>query len=292
MYRYVVLVFFAILALASGSVYASEEGHHLPSAAVPVFNFFGFTLSNSMIITWVVTLLIILFVRISTRNMQPIPGRMQNFLEAIVEVLYEFLEGILGGKVLLKTFWFFSAIFIFILSTNWFSLVPGVGSIGWGSDMAGHFVIETPLLRGGNADLNMTSAMAILFFFFWTIWAFKFNGIKGVAKEIFGVKGEGITGVLFLFLTVIFFLVGFLEVISICFRPVSLMFRLYGNIYAGEVMLESMIGMGPILGIFASLPVYFLETLVGLVQALVFALLTAVFTATMCQHENHDGAEH
>ncbi|NCC59356.1 MAG: F0F1 ATP synthase subunit A [Verrucomicrobiae bacterium] len=292
MYRYVILVVFAVFALASGSVCASEEGHHLPSAAVPVFDFFGFILSNSMIITWVVTLLIILFVRISTRNMQLVPGKMQNFLEAIVEALYEFLGGILGGKVLLKTFWFFSAIFIFILSTNWFSLVPGVGSIGWGSDVAGRFVIETPLLRGGNADLNMTSAMAILFFFFWTIWAFKFNGIKGVAKEIFGVKGEGITGVLFLFLAVIFFLVGFLEVISICFRPVSLMFRLYGNIYAGEVMLESMMGMGPILGIFASLPVYFLETLVGLVQALVFALLTAVFTATMCQHENHEGAEH
>lgn len=292
MYRYVVVVFFAILALACGSVYASEEGHHLPSAAVPVFNLFGFTLSNSMIITWVVTLLIILFVRISTRNMQLVPGKMQNFLEAIVEALYEFLGGILGGKVLLKTFWFFSAIFIFILSTNWFSLIPGVGSIGWGSDVAGHFVIDTPLLRGGNADLNMTSAMAILFFFFWTIWAFKFNGIRGVAKEIFGVKGEGITGILFLFLSVIFFLVGFLEVISICFRPVSLMFRLYGNIYAGEVMLESMMGMGPILGMFASLPVYFLETLVGLVQALVFALLTAVFTATMCQHENHEGAEH
>lgn len=292
MYRYVILVFFAVLALADGSVYASEEGHHLPSAAVPVFNFFGFTLSNSMIITWVVTLLIILFVRISTRNMQIVPGRMQNFLEAIVEALYEFLEVILSRKVLLKTFWFFSAIFIFILSTNWFSLIPGVGSIGWGSVVDGRFVIETPLLRGGNADLNMTSAMAILFFFFWTIWAFKFNGIKGIAKEIFGVKGEGITGFLLLFLGVIFFLVGFLEIISICFRPVSLMFRLYGNIYAGEVMLESMMGMGPILGIFASLPVYFLETLVGLVQALVFALLTAVFTATMCQHENHEGAEH
>ncbi len=71
------------------------------------------------------------------------------------------------------------------------------------------------------------------------------------------------------------------------------MFRLYGNIYAGEVMLETMMGMGPVLGTLASLPVYFLETMVGLVQALVFALLTAVFTATMCQHENsHEGAEH
>lgn len=294
MYRYIVLVVIAIIALATGQTYAADEGHHLPSAAVPVFEFFGITVSNSMIITWVVTLLLILFVRVATRNIELIPGGIQNFLEAIVEGLYEFFGEILGEKVLRGTFWFFSAIFLFILATNWFSLIPGVGSVGWGYETAaGRFLVETPLLRGGNADLNMTAAMSMLFFFFWTVWAFKFNGIKGVAREIFGVKGEGITGLLFVFLAVIFFLVGFLEIISICFRPISLMFRLYGNIYAGEVMLETMMGMGPVLGTLASLPVYFLETMVGLVQALVFALLTAVFTATMCQHENsHEGAEH
>ncbi|MBO4796570.1 MAG: F0F1 ATP synthase subunit A, partial [Verrucomicrobia bacterium] len=118
------------------SVFGAEpvtgEEHGLTSAAVPVFQIFGLTISNSMIITWIVTLLIILFVRMATRGMGLVPGKLQNFLEMIVEGLYEFFKGILGERVVRSTFWFFSAIFLFILSTNWFSLLPGVGSMGWG----------------------------------------------------------------------------------------------------------------------------------------------------------------
>lgn len=272
-------------------VTASEGEHGLPSAAVQVTTIFGIPISNSMIITWIVTLLLILFVRLATRHVSLIPGKLQNFAEAIVEGLYSFSEEILSNKVLRGTFWFFSAIFIFILANNWFSLIPGVGSIGWGETTeSGHFSIATPLFRGGNADLNMTCAMSMLFFLVWTIWAFRYNGVKGVAKELFGVKGDGIKGALFVLLAIIFFLVGFLEIISICFRPISLMFRLYGNIFAGEVMMETMMGMGgPLVGILASLPIYFLEVLVGFVQAMVFALLTAVFTSTMCTHEEQEG---
>lgn len=293
MHRCAILIFLFMLTSVFGAEPVTGEEHGLTSAAVPVFQIFGLTISNSMIITWIVTLLIILFVRMATRGMGLVPGKLQNFLEMIVEGLYEFFKGILGERVVRPTFWFFSAIFLFILSTNWFSLLPGVGSMGWGhTTESGHFMVDIPWLRGGNADLNMTCAMAMLFFLFWTIWAFKFNGAKGVAKELFGVKSDGITGPLLAFLAVIFFLVGFLEIISICFRPISLMFRLYGNIYAGEVMMETMMEMGPITGILASLPVYFLETLVGFVQAMVFALLTAVFTATMCSTEESEGTAH
>lgn len=290
--RFLSVAFFYLFLLSANSVFASEEGHHLPSAAVDVFTIPGLNLpvSNSMIITWIVTLLLTLVVRMVTKSLKLVPSGLQNFAELVIGGIYDFAEGILGSKLCRCTFWFFSAIFIYILATNWFSLIPGVGSMGWGTVNAdGKFVIETPLFRGGNADLNMTSAMAILFFIFWTFWAFKFNGCKGVVKELFGVKGNEITGALFYFVSVIFFFVGFLEIISICFRPISLMFRLYGNIYAGEVMMETMMGMGPIKGIFASLPIYFLETLVGFVQAMVFALLTSVFTLTMCQHEEKEG---
>jgi len=91
---------------------------------------------------------------------------------------------------------------------------------------------------------------------------------------------------------VVFFAVGFLEIISILFRPIALGFRLYGNIYAGENMLESMAVLVPALGWLIPVPFYFLELLMGLVQALVFTLLTAVFTLLMCMHEEEPGAAH
>jgi F-type H+-transporting ATPase subunit a len=130
----------------------------------------------------------------------------------------------------------------------------------------------------------MTLAMALTFFVLWTVWSLQSLGAGGFLKHIFwGGGGKGFMGV---FMIAIFFFVGLIEVISIAFRPVSLSFRLYGNIFAGENILESMIVLVPWLGWLLPLPFYFLELLVGLVQALVFALLTSVFTALMCAH--HD----
>jgi F-type H+-transporting ATPase subunit a len=201
--------------------------------------------------------------------------------------MYSFFEEMLGSHVK-KSFWFFCTIFLFILFTNWFGLIPGVGTIGWGErDASGHFHVTDPLLRGGNADLNMTSAMAILFFFLWTVWSIQALGIKGFLTHIFGDGQGGI------FMIAIFFFVGVIEVISIAFRPVSLSFRLYGNVFAGENILESMMHLVPSLGWLIPIPFYFLELLVGLVQALVFALLTAVFTALMTSgHDHEHGDEH
>jgi len=224
--------------------------------------------------------------------MQDVPTGAQNFWEWLVEGLYDFLEGIIGHDLVKKTFWFFATIFIFILFTNWFGLIPGVGTVGWGMQGKHGFEVTRPLLRGGNADLNMTAAMALLFFFFWTIWALQANGVKGFFLHLFGPKGES-TGALKLLLIVIFFLVGFLEVFSILFRPVSLSFRLFGNIFAGENMLEAMSNLVPGLGWLLPVPFYFMELLVGLVQALVFMLLTAVFTMLICMHEEgHEKAHH
>jgi len=177
-------------------------------------------------------------------------------------------------------------VFIFILFTNWFGLIPGVGTIGWGTpDSEGHLHhISRPLLRGGNADMNMTLAMALIFFACWVVWALQANGPGGFFLHIFGPKGET-AGMLKVLMVVVFFAVGLLEVVSILFRPVSLSFRLYGNIFAGENMLESMARLVPALGWLIPIPFYFLEVLVGLVQALVFMLLTAVFTLLICTHE-------
>jgi F-type H+-transporting ATPase subunit a len=126
--------------------------------------------------------------------------------------------------------------------------------------------------------------MALVFFASWIVWAVREVGIGGMVRELFAPKGDA-TGLLRLVMIVIFFAAGLLEVVSILFRPVSLSFRLYGNIFAGENMLEAMATLVPGLGWLLPVPFYFLELLVGMVQALVFMLLTAVFTLLICQHE-------
>jgi len=217
----------------------------------------------------------------------------------MVEGLYGFLEGIIGRDLVNKTFWFFASIFIFILFANWFGLIPGVGTVGWGyTDASGHFHLTRPLLRGANADLNMTLAMAMVFFVCWTVWALQANGPGGFIMHLFGPKGDA-AGFMKMVLILVFFMVGLLEVVSILFRPVSLSFRLFGNVFAGENMLETMAHLGgTYFGWLLPLPFYFMELLVGLVQALVFMLLTAVFTLLICTHDEeghghgHSAHEH
>ena len=263
---------------------AEPEAHGLPQMAVEIARPFGFPITNSMIVTWIVAVGLIVFAQRATRKMTQVPGSAQNFLEWVVESLYGLLESIIGRHLVERTFWFFGTIFIFILATNWVGLVPGVGTIGWGHQTAEGFTIDQPLFRGANADLNMTLAMALLFFALWIVWALQEVGVRGMAKELFAPKGDT-TGLLKLLMIVVFFAAGCLEIVSILFRPVSLSFRLYGNVFAGENMLETMGTMVPGLGWLLPIPFYFMELLVGLVQAMVFMLLTAVFTLLICHHE-------
>ena len=264
---------------------ASEPAEHgLSAKAVEIAHPLGFPITNSMLVSWIVALGLIVFAQAATRNMQLVPSGMQNFLEWLVEGLHKFMSDMLGKHLADRTFWFFGTIFLFILSANWIGLIPGVGAIGWGNDTPHGFVISQPLLRGANADVNMTLAMALVFFACWVVWSFQEVGPLGFLKELFAPKGES-QGLLRVLMVVVFFAAGCLEVISILFRPISLSFRLYGNIFAGENLLEAMSKLVPGLGWLVPIPFYFLELVMGLVQALVFTLLTAVFTMLMCQHE-------
>jgi F-type H+-transporting ATPase subunit a len=276
---------------ASPAATAEPEEHGLPQKAVEIARPFGFPITNSMIVSWIVALFLIVFARMATRNMKQVPAGAQNFLEWVVEGLYRVLEGILGSHLTKRTFWFFATIFIFILTANWVGLIPGVGTIGWGHQTARGFKIDQPFFRGANADVNMTFAMALVFFACWIFWAIREVGVLGFLKELFAPKGES-TGLLKLLMVVVFFAAGCLEIISILFRPVSLSFRLYGNIFAGENMLEAMARLVPGFGWLVPIPFYFLELLMGLVQALVFMLLTAVFTLLICQHEGGSAGAH
>jgi len=265
------------------------QDHGLPEKADDIFKIVGSPISNSMIVSWIVALGLIISAQFATRNMKQVPDGAQNFVEWLVEGLYKFIEGIMGSHLTERTFWFFATIFIFILTANWVGLIPGVGSIGWGHETPHGFKIDQPLFRGANADVNLTLAMALVFFVCWIVWAVWEVGPLGVLRELFGPKGES-TGVLKLLMVVVFLATGCLEVISILFRPISLSFRLYGNIFAGENMLETLAKMSPHFGWLVQIPFYFLELLMGLVQALVFMLLTAVFTVLICQHEEGSAA--
>jgi F-type H+-transporting ATPase subunit a len=270
---------------------AEPEGQGLSQRAGEITRVAGFPITNSMIVSWIVAVALIIFVQLATRSMRQVPDGAQNFLEWLVEGLYKFIEGIIGSHLTERTFWFFATIFIFILSANWVGLIPGVGSIGWGHETAHGFKIDQPLFRGANADVNMTLAMALVFFALWIYWSLGEVGPLGFLKELFGPKGES-TGFMKWLMIFVFFAAGCLEVVSILFRPVSLTFRLYGNIFAGENMLDAMAKLVPGLGWLLQIPFYFLELLMGLVQAVVFMLLTAVFTLLMCQHEEVSASAH
>ena len=268
---------------------APPESHVLPAKAVQIASPLGFRITNSMLVSWIVAIGIVVFAQRATKKMNQVPSGAQNLLEWLVEGLYRFLSGIIGPHLTERTFWFFATIFLFVLSANWIGLVPGVGTIGWGTHTAHGFVVQQPLLRGANADVNMTLAMALIFFACWIWWALSEVGVKGFVKELFAPKGES-EGALRILLVVVFFAAGCLEVISILFRPISLSFRLYGNIFAGENLLEAMSRLVPGFGWLMPIPFYFLELIMGLVQALVFMLLTAVFTMLICQHEEEKPA--
>jgi F-type H+-transporting ATPase subunit a len=278
---------------------ATHEGEGLTAHAVeiwaPTLPIIGrFPITNSMIVTWGVALGLILFAQIATRNMKEIPSGAQNFWEWLVESLYSFLEGVIGHELVRKTFWFFATIFIFILFSNWLGLIPGFGTIGWGVKGEHGFRVSEPWFRGANADMNMTLAMAMTFFACWIVWALQTNGPIGFLLHLFAPKGET-TGLLKVLMVFVFLVVGCLEVVSILFRPVSLSFRLFGNIFAGENMLEAMSNIVPgwIGSVIVPIPFYFMELLVGIVQALVFMLLTSVFTLLICEHdEGHEPAHH
>lgn len=271
------------------AAFASEGGGHhaLPLDAQRLHETLPIT--NSMIMVWLAVGVIVLFCRAATRKMAAIPSGFQNFAEWVIESLYDFLASLMGAHLTKRTFWFFGSIFFFILVSNYMGLVPGVGTVGWHlKDAAGHEHGFLPWLRGANADVNMTAAMAFSFALLWFYWALTENNVKGFLAHIFAPKGS-FKGFMLLVMIPVFLFVGVLEMISIAIRPVALTFRLFGNIYGGEQTLESLMALVPKwLAFLPALPFYFMELLVGFVQALVFTLLCAIFLKLICDHGDEE----
>jgi F-type H+-transporting ATPase subunit a len=177
-------------------------------------------------------------------------------------------------------------LFTFILIQNWSGLFPGVGTIYIVDHATGGW---TELIRPGNADMNATLALAIVAILGWFYFIMRYAGPVFVLKDLFGNKADRkeTPAIIYYPLFVIFFGAGLIEVVSIMFRPVSLSFRLYGNVFGGENLMHAMSGIQK-WGLPA--PFYFLELLIGLVQAFVFTLLVSVYIGLICNHgeEHHE----
>lgn len=265
---------------------------------------FGAFLTNSCLVAAIVTGIILWVSNKATKRMTLIPHGWQNFFESIIEAVYNQVAAIVGPKLAPRAFPLLATLFIFILVSNYFGLLPGVGTIGWGHGGSPATLehIDRPLLRPATADLNMTLGMAICFMLVWLYLTISELGVMGFIKHTFGAKG-GAKGFMGAFIALVFLLVGTIEIVSIMFRPGSLSLRLYGNIFAGETLLHSMMTIGDIFGLgavgkfiiatIAPIPFYFMELLVGLLQAAVFTLLCAVYIQLSTTHdEEHHGEEH
>lgn len=276
------------------------------AAASPVFpglSFLSFITSSTLVALIVLGVLLWLSKK-ATTGMQLVPHKAQNFFEFLVEGLYGRVEAIVGAKLAPKAFPLLATLFLFILVSNWFGLVPGVGTIGWGKG-TGPLTIGTgahdmvnPVLRPPTGDLNMTIGLALTAFIVWLFITLKEIGVWGFVVHTFGPKG-GLKGFMGFVVGLVFLFVGAIELVSIAMRPLTLSVRLYGNIYAGESVLHAMSSMmdnsGPVLSFLGSvllpIPFYFMELLVGLLQAMVFTLLCAVYIQLSTTHDDHGHEE-
>ena len=272
-----------------GTLHAAADG--VKVTADQITSVGGLPISNSMVTSWIISLLLIIFIKFLVGKPQLIPTKGQLILESVIGGIRGIIEPIVGKKVFFPSFWLLSGLFFFILIQNWSGLLPGVGTVGYGYSVEDHFKVSKPLIRPGNADLNMTLALALVANLFWVYFIVKFAGFKAIIKDWFGNKADKseVSSLIFGFLGVIFLAVGFIEVVSILFRPVSLTFRLFGNVFGGESLLHSMFYLVPQLKWILPVPFYFMEVLIGLVQALVFMLLISVYIGLIC---NHDEGEH
>jgi F-type H+-transporting ATPase subunit a len=269
------LIIFGLL----GPIKAQEP--HVQLAAEVLFNIGGFKLTNTMIGSWMSMILLIVFFVIASRRVQMIPGGLQNFVEFLLESLLNFAELVAGPERARKFFSIAATFFLFVIVSNWLGLLPGFGPIGiYHDDGKGHLVFA-PLFRAATTDLNVTLGLAL---------------ISVALTQVYGVQALGFFSYLGRFLNfrrgLIPALVGLLEIVSETAKLISFSFRLFGNIFAGEVLLVVVASLVPLVVV---VPFYGLEVIVGFFQAFVFAALTLIFmsiatTSHDDHHEEHAGS--
>jgi F-type H+-transporting ATPase subunit a len=245
---------------------------HISIKANELFHIGSFTVTNTMLTSWLVTIALIVFGLIIRLTIKERPGRIQNFAEWIIENLISFFENIAGSREIARKFFpFVATIFFFVLLSNWSGILPGVGSIGI-FEHHGEEEVFIPLFRSVYSDLNMTLALAI---------------ITVVYSHIVGLIHVGFfshIGKFLNFHSPITLFAGILEIIGEVSKIISLSFRLFGNVFAGEVLLIIIATLVPYI---APLPFLGLEIFVGLIQSLIFAVLAMVAFSAFSKAESH-----
>jgi F-type H+-transporting ATPase subunit a len=269
----------------------TEGGHEATLFAEPIAQVGFFSITNSLLMSWLSVLVLLVIFFSLNKSIKMVPGRLQALFELFVEEALRLADSITGSRQksqkLLPTV---MSLFFFILANNWLGLLPGVGTVGFSVVEGGHHTF-VPLLRGGTADLNTTLAISlfaviishILGVISLGVWQhlnkfLNFQAIIDIPKKI---TKEPIIAVL----NPIKVFVGLVELIGELAKVASLSFRLFGNIFAGEVLLASMMALSAYI---LPLPFMFLEIIVGIVQAMVFSVLTLAFMSMAT--ESHEGA--
>ena len=240
---------------------------------------FKFIVTNTLLSSWIASILLIVIFAVGTRRLKMVPGRFQNFCEIVVEGLLNFVEGVIGrdrSRLLLPVI---ATIFLFVLFNAWIGLIPIYQSLGFKEDG----IIKIHLLRPAGTDMNMPLALALISFFYVELLGLRILGFNYIGKFVrLGSLRRGLSGLVRFrpmeafqgFLDFAF--IGPLEAFSELVRVISFTFRLFGNMTAGEILVLVSAFLVPFI---ATIGVYGLELLVGLVQALIFAGLTLVFAA-------------
>lgn len=247
--------------------------------AAPLFDLGGgWIITNSMATGWTISALIIFGILWLVGKPQLLPTKGQAVVESLIQGLRDLFEPIVGKKAFPAAFPLLVTLFVFILIQNWSGLLPGVGTITIRTETNEY----VPLIRPFTADFNSTIALALISFGAYLIIIFKYAGPKLILWDLFGNKADKkeTPGWLYPVLSLVFLLVGFIEVFSIVIRPFTLSVRLFGNVFGGENLLHGT-SFFPIF--------YFMELLVGLIQATVFTLLSSVYIGLICNHgDDHD----
>ena len=273
---------FPLLFLASGGrAFASDGG--MSAKAEILFHLGPLPVTNSMVAAWSMAVFLTLVIRAAAWKPRLVPTRSQAIVESLVQGVLDLVTPIVGPKVARPAFPLLVGLFTYILIQNWSGLLPGVGTIK---------VLEhgewMDLIRPGNADMNSTVALAAVSMVRWLYFVLRYAGARALLFDLFGNKADRreIPAVIYYFLYLIFFGVGLIEIVSILFRPVSLSFRLFGNIFGGENLMHAMFGIAMWV---MPTPFYLLELLIGFVQALVFTLLVSVYIGLICNHGDEAG---
>jgi len=271
-------------------VVSAEISHEHTLYAEQIGQIGNFPVTNSLLNSWLVLLVVVIFGVIVSRKIKLVPRGLQNGLEIIFESFLDMFDSVTNSrKRSLKFAPLVLTFFFFILLNNWLGILPGIGSIGQIVSEDGHQAF-VPFFRGGTADLNTTLALAIIgvvashiLGVIATGWWYYFNKFINL-KALLEIPKKVIKEPTILLVNPIKVFVGLIEIIGEAAKVASLSFRLFGNIFAGEVLLAS---MAAILAWGIPIPFMFLEIIVGLIQALIFAMLILTYLTINTTKEEH-----